>query len=107
MRRPLVLPLAAALSFAAAALLGVPDPAAGGKPKQKGVPVTGAAHPELAPFDKMMLAFLKEHHVPGAALAVAKDGRLVYARGFGHADLEKRTPVEPNSLMRLASVSKP
>ena len=42
-----------------------------------------------------------------AALAVAYHGRLVYARGFGHADLERREPVRPASLFRIASISKP
>ena len=45
--------------------------------------------------------------VPGAALAVARHGRLVYARGFGYADPKARTPVQPDSLFRVASVSKP
>ena len=42
-----------------------------------------------------------------AALAVSYHGRLVYARGFGHADLQKRQPVRPASLFRIASISKP
>ena len=40
-------------------------------------------------------------------LAVAKDGRLVYARGFGYADVERHEPVQPDSLFRIASISKP
>jgi CubicO group peptidase (beta-lactamase class C family) len=40
-------------------------------------------------------------------LAVAYHGRLVYARGFGHADVERQEPVRPMSLFRIASVSKP
>ena len=50
---------------------------------------------------------MREHQPPGAALAVAYHGRLVYARGFGYADVEKREPVRPASLFRIASVSKP
>jgi N-acyl-D-amino-acid deacylase len=70
-------------------------------------PVTGRAEPKLAAFDRLMLSFLKEHQVPGAALAIARNGRLVYARGFGYADVEKKRPVEPEALFRIASVSKP
>ncbi|WP_145183015.1 serine hydrolase domain-containing protein [Planctomycetes bacterium Pla163] len=76
-------------------------------------PVTGRALPELAPLDRMMTAFMDAHDVPGAALAVARDGKLVYARGFGHArgfgrtDRERARPVEPTSRFRIASVSKP
>ena len=66
----------------------------------------GAAMPKLAAYDELMEAFLREHRPPGAALAVAYHGRLVYARGFGHADLEKREPVRPAALFRIASLSK-
>jgi N-acyl-D-amino-acid deacylase len=71
------------------------------------IPVTGRQNPDLASFDKMMLAVVKEHKPPGAALAVTCHGRLVYARGFGYADVENRQPVEPESLVRIASLSKP
>lgn len=70
-------------------------------------PVTGLHEPGLESFDRMMLAFLAEHKLPGAALAVGKDGRLVYARGFGYANVDKKEPVQPAALFRIASVSKP
>jgi N-acyl-D-amino-acid deacylase len=69
--------------------------------------LSGEAVPELAGLDAVMLRCLAEHGVPGAALAVAKDGRQVYARGFGWADLQTLTPVAPDARFRLASVSKP
>jgi N-acyl-D-amino-acid deacylase len=71
------------------------------------LPETGTADPNLTSFDDLMRSFLREHEIPGAALAVAKDGHVVYARGFGYADLERQQPVEPGSLFRIASVSKP
>ena len=71
------------------------------------VHATGIADPKLVAFDALMTSFLLEHQLPGAALAVTKDGRLVYARGFGYADVEARTPVQPQSLFRIASISKP
>lgn len=70
-------------------------------------PITGVSDPHLAPFDRLMTAFLKDHQVPGGSLAVTRHGRLVYARGFGFADVEKKVPVRPHSLFRVASVSKP
>jgi CubicO group peptidase (beta-lactamase class C family) len=70
-------------------------------------PVTGAADPRLEPFDRLMTSFVAEHQAPGAALAVTRHGKLVYARGFGYADLDAHEPVEPTSLFRIASVSKP
>ena len=68
---------------------------------------TGLLMPKLAAYDELMTGFMREHKPPGAALAVAYHGRLVYARGFGLASLEKREPVRPGSLFRIASVSKP
>jgi N-acyl-D-amino-acid deacylase len=68
---------------------------------------TGAADDRLAVFDCMMREFLAKHHVPGAALAVTDRGRLVYARGYGYADVAAREPVTPTSLFRIASISKP
>lgn len=71
------------------------------------VPLTGIERPELAALDEWMKSFVEEHQIPGGALAIVKDGRLVYARGFGWADREAKTPVQPESLFRIASVSKP
>jgi CubicO group peptidase (beta-lactamase class C family) len=68
---------------------------------------TGLADSDLASFDEMMFKFIEENQVPGAALAVAKDGRLVYARGFGHSDTQASRPVEPAMRFRIASISKP
>jgi N-acyl-D-amino-acid deacylase len=69
--------------------------------------VTGPAEAGLAPFDKLLTQFVAENKLPGAAVAVTRHGKLVYARGFGHADVEKKTPVHPDSMFRIASVSKP
>jgi N-acyl-D-amino-acid deacylase len=69
-------------------------------------PSTGAAEPLLKPFDDLILKFLREKKIPGIGLAISKDSQLVYARGFGLADRDKKTPVQPDSLFRLSSLSK-
>lgn len=71
------------------------------------IPVTGIFQKELVSLDHSMKDFLKEHHPPGAAVAVSYRGRLVYARGFGYADREQKQPVQPDSQFRIASLSKP
>jgi N-acyl-D-amino-acid deacylase len=58
-------------------------------------------------FDRTISDLMKKHDVPGGAVSVVRDGKLVYARGFGYADVENRTPVRPDALFRIASVSKP
>jgi serine beta-lactamase-like protein LACTB len=45
--------------------------------------------------------------IPGLALAVAVDGKIVYSEGFGYADLEERVPVWPTTKFRIGSISKP
>lgn len=68
---------------------------------------TGETDPRLVAYDEMMTNFMNRYQPPGAALAVSKDGRLVYARGFGVADVERKELVQPLSLFRIASLSKP
>jgi N-acyl-D-amino-acid deacylase len=69
--------------------------------------VSGIERTECTSLDEWMKAFVKEHNIPGGSLAVRRDGQLVYARGFGWADRDAKTPVQPDSLFRIASVSKP
>lgn len=71
------------------------------------LPSTGECHDELKSFDRLLTKFMADNHVPGAALAVVKDGRLLLARGYGFANIESKEPVQPHSLFRIASVSKP
>src|SRR5436190_8839473 len=43
---------------------------------------------------------------PGCALAVIKEGKVIYERGYGCANLEYGTPITPSSVFYIASVSK-
>ena len=70
------------------------------------LPITGVERPELAGFDRAMLRFLREEQGVGASLAITRNGRLVYARGFGYADRDAHRAVEPHALFRVASLSK-
>jgi len=45
-------------------------------------------------------------HTPGGALAVVKDGRIIYETGYGLADLEHNVPIQPTTLFYCGSVSK-
>ena len=45
--------------------------------------------------------------IPGLSAVVVKDGRVVFRRGFGFADLEKRTRAAPDTPYNIASVTKP
>ncbi|MFO8236159.1 MAG: serine hydrolase domain-containing protein [Bacteroidales bacterium] len=50
--------------------------------------------------------FMDEWGIAGASVAITKDERLIYAKGFGYADTSTRKLVEPKHLFRVASVSK-
>ena len=71
------------------------------------ISLTGQEVKELQSFDRHITEFMQKYELPGGTAAVAKDGRLVYARGFGWADRKNRVPMQPNALLRIASVSKP
>jgi len=45
--------------------------------------------------------------LPGLSVAVGVRGRIVWAEGFGWADIEQRVPVRPSSKFRVGSVAKP
>lgn len=68
---------------------------------------TGLHVPELVAFDSAMTALLTNHGVPGGQLALTYQGRLVYNRGFGYSNTSSSTFVQPSSVFRIASLSKP
>lgn len=43
---------------------------------------------------------------PGAAVAIARNGEVVYEKGYGHAQLEYDVPIQPSTIFHVASVSK-
>ena len=76
-------------------------------PDADSIPSTGVLDRRMMGFDLAIREFLAEQQIPGAAVAVTDQGRLVFARGYGYADPETEQQVEPASLFRIASVSKP
>lgn len=71
------------------------------------MPINGKAGPGLEDFDAAMISIMERHGIPGAAFAVARQGKLILAKGYGWADLAKNEPVRPDTLFGLASLSKP
>jgi N-acyl-D-amino-acid deacylase len=70
------------------------------------IPITGMAGPGLEPFDAAMLKIMDRHGLPGAALAIAKNGKLVLAKGYGWANVATGEPVQPGTVFGLGSLSK-
>ncbi len=58
-------------------------------------------------FGGMLSYMLARGDIAGGVVAVVKDGKVLFARGYGYADLNTRTPVSPaTTLFRIGSVSK-
>lgn len=62
--------------------------------------------PSLAPFDQLMTGLLSKYGIPGGSIAITKNGRLIFARGYGYADADAQIPAQPDSRYRIASLSK-
>ena len=71
------------------------------------LPSTGQPIPQLAAFDDLIQQVMARWGLQGGALALAKDGRLVFSHGYGFADVEASQLFQPFSLCRIASDSKP
>jgi len=58
-------------------------------------------------LDGMMPAQLEREDIAGATISVVKDGKLLFAKGYGYSDMEKRQPVTADAtLFRPGSISK-
>jgi CubicO group peptidase (beta-lactamase class C family) len=69
----------------------------------------GPSNPaELEAFlDGLFRKQMEEHGIAGAAVSVVKDGQLLFARGYGYADIENGIPVDPEqTIFRVGSVTK-
>jgi CubicO group peptidase (beta-lactamase class C family) len=82
--------------FTTAVLMGVVAHAQGGASSSEAV--AAQVDKIFAPFDKP--------DSPGCALAVIKDGQIVYKRGYGMANLDHDIPIRPDTVFHVASVSK-
>src|SRR5262245_4503022 len=60
-----------------------------------------------ARLEKLVAEFLSEQEVAGAQLAVGRNGKILWSKGFGLADRERGFLVTSQSLFRIASISKP
>ncbi len=121
--------LLAILAWSQPAALGLgsvvgqgPETKSSAKPAVKNaapVPVVGSASPstpstheltatDLEAFlDGMMPSQIERNDIAGAVVAVVKDGNLLFAKGYGYADVAKKTPISPETtLFRPGSISK-
>ena len=63
---------------------------------------------QSAAQDQTLDSYLKQNFtsIPGAAVSVIHNGAIVFEKGYGYADAEKKTLIDPNTRFELASVTK-
>lgn len=93
----------------------VPYPAAG-ETRYFATAVANAGMPVTDPFptsnfvidmiDDWITTQMRRGQIPGMSLAIARGGKLVYAKGFGYSDIGNLRQANPTDLFRVASVSK-
>lgn len=64
-----------------------------------------AQDPQLEAIDQIVAPYL-ESTAPGLGVLVMQDGEILHIQGYGFADIDTQSPVDPDSLFDLASVSK-
>ncbi len=75
------------------------------------IPISGPSQERplkrLEEVDDLLNALITEKRVPGLAITVRKNGGIWYQKGYGYADLEAGTKVDPRqTVFRIASISK-
>ena len=74
----------------------------GGKPQTFSVSVTTG----IPAIDKNVAAFMSQYNIPGMAIAITLNDKLVYSNAYGKASVENNQAVTTQSLFRISSLSK-
>ena len=90
-------------SIATLALLEIPSAAPAQQPRVTSEQVTHA----VQEVEKLAQKQIDQNAVPGLAIAVVFQDKVVYAKGFGVRDVNTKAPVDADTVFQLASVSKP
>ncbi len=61
---------------------------------------------ELKNIDDEIIELMEEFKTVGLSVAVVRDGKTLYAKGFGYRDLKQKLPVTENTLFHIASMTK-
>jgi CubicO group peptidase (beta-lactamase class C family) len=64
------------------------------------------ATPNLSDFDTYVTRTMEDWKVPGAAIVIVKDGKVILSKGYGLRDVQKKLPVTEQTLFPIASITK-
>lgn len=70
------------------------------------IPASGADYPGNDAYDREIKKVMVTWNIPGAVIAIAKNGKLILVRGYGYSDYEGRITMRPDSISRIGSISK-
>lgn len=58
-------------------------------------------------IDPIFVERMEKSHIPGAVIIVVKDGKVFFSKGYGYANLERKSPVIPDrTIFRIGSITK-
>jgi serine beta-lactamase-like protein LACTB, mitochondrial len=61
----------------------------------------------VSEIDRIAREQMEKQHIPAMTVAVAEDGRILYSKGLGTADVENAVPADTGTLIRTGSIIKP
>ncbi len=67
----------------------------------------GFSSERLTRITKFFQDDIERGAIPGVAVLVAREGKIVYLQALGYQDREKKVPMKPDSMFRIASMTKP
>src|SRR6266699_1820620 len=105
MRRSLLVVLSAAVFFSPSGIAQTHAQAG----KRPAAPAATSATPpagKLQGLDDLADQAMKQWRVPGVAIAVVQDGKVIYAKGYGYRDLEQKLSVTTATLFPIGSITK-
>ena len=96
------------LTMTAAMIVGIAINVANAGPLPEAKPDdVGFSQPGLKRLDDFFAREISAKRVPGAVVAIGRDGKLVHYKAYGQLDPIKGTPMPPDAIFALASMTKP
>ena len=74
-------------------------------PQTAGIPIAdGQIDKAIAGIDAIASDVMKRSGIPGMSVTVVRDGKTVYARGFGVRKIGESQPIDPDTVFQIASL---
>lgn len=102
--RPLLVLLAMSMGIVSTAQQATPD--TDSTLREPPLRVAESTETVISDLTRFVPVYLADHNIPGAAVALVRDGRVAWSKGFGVANSITRQPVTSETLFEVASNSK-